>query len=645
MNKYLNFIKMNIFSPYTILTLFLVLFIVRVLYLDADPYFLKTVGDMGDEGYWAYNARNAVLFNNWIIDDFNQAIATAPLFSLMLFASFKLLGIGYFQDRIISAVAGWLTLVVLYFFIKDAWNKKAALISLVILGFNAIFIMFNRLGMVESTVILFLLLTYYLWYKSNLNPIFYVLSGICFSFALLTKITSFYFIPALIVLWILEKIRKNLQLKNIIIFVFSAAIPFLIYLLFILIPYWTELSPFLISVSGKQNLATYTLGIFNFLSSSFFGFIPVFLLLIPSILYLANLFSKLKPEKPLFSNMEELLIKMNYIEIVALSWLVGGTIGLLFSDLSERRFLIFFIPLVIIFTKVLVDKHEFNLNMIVWKLTNIATKGSLILKIVLAFLIVIPLFSILINLGTLIHFPDYYTYLNILILTFVSVASLLILSYLNRREIRYMFAAVILLSLGCIIALPFFPFLQSIIFNLSWVINIPSNYSLIYGILLFCLFFYLFFAFKWQKNIGPKFISSILIIYILFNFAVIGTQISNPTFTISENSKYINNYTEKGDITIGFWSHELSLENRILPLWYLPNDPQFKYINSNISKYSPKFILVAKTFDKNKNADLNTIYPKISSYPNHKFIKEFDLYPYPYTNNYRIIIYLYKITG
>lgn len=644
----MDFIKKNIYSPYTILSLFLILFLVRVLFLDADPYFMKGLGDIGDEGYWTYNARNAALFNTWIIDDFNQALATAPLFSLMVFSSFKLLGVGYFQLRIVSALAGWLTLVILYVFVKDTWSKKAALFTLVILGFNSVFIMYNRLGMVESSMSFFLILTFYMWYKGNKNAIFYILSGICFSFAILTKITAFYFIPALIVLGIFEKVRKNLELKNIAYFVVSGAIPLLIYLIFLLIPYWTKLSPFLISVSGKQNLLTSITGPLSFIFVPFFGFFPIFLLLIPLILYLASLLLKIEDNRKGFINLKNNIFKMNYMEIVALSWIIGGSLGLSFSDLSERRFLIFFVPLSIIFTKVLIDKCEFDLYKIIWKLTSNITSANITMKTILTILVILPILSFIMSTGTYYHFlpNNSYDLLKILSLTgAICLFTFLFLTYINNYKSRYTFSVVILISFGCIISVPLIRLIEKLIFTFWGFTGIYINSMIILIVLLF-LFIYLLFAFNWKKNllkITYPSLKSIFIIYILFNFLIIGIQVSNPTFTAYENSKDLTNYLDKGDVITGPWSHDLSLENEMLPIWYLPEDPQFKTINPDISVYHPKYILIWKKFEGNKKADLKSPYVKLEEYPNSKFIKNMQLYPYPYTKNYRLVLYLYEI--
>lgn len=76
-------LKEIIYNPFFILGLFLIFLFIRVIYLDADPCFLKRFGDVGDEGYWAHNARNAILFGRWMIDDYQ--LSPLDLYFLLWF--------------------------------------------------------------------------------------------------------------------------------------------------------------------------------------------------------------------------------------------------------------------------------------------------------------------------------------------------------------------------------------------------------------------------------------------------------------------------------------------------------------------------------------------------------------------------------
>lgn len=644
-----EFLKKFVYNPYAIAGLFFSLFLVRIIYLNADPSFLMGIGDVGDEGYWAYNARNAILFHHWIIDDFNQSIAAAPLFSVLVFLSFKLFGLGLFQDRLVSAVASFLTLIVLYFFTKDTWNKKAALCSVLILGFNAVFVMHNKLGQVESTMMFFLLLTFYLWYKGNNKAIFYFISGIFFSLAVLTKITASYFIFGMLVLWALECVRKNSKLKDILLFLVGAAVPALVYIIFVLFPYWTKLYPFLVSVSGKVALVSLPYEIVKLQFNGFFGLIPDFILAIPLILYMAVLLCKMTHKSGSDLEIRKYIVKMNYMEIVALSWIFGGLSILLFTDFASRRFLVFLIPMTIIFTKILVDNYEFDLDKIIWGLVEIINKERLWIKIVVSFIIVFSIYSFLMVFLklTLLSYSDE-SILSISLLYSLATLIFLLLPYFNtNRKVNYAKALTVLISFCGLIFLILLKLLQTLYFYIAanigiLTLNLDNSMAVASFLIIFPFFFISFIRSKNLLNITSKFTRNLFIIYLLINVALVGIQLTTSTFTIVESSQDLQGCIGNGDVVIGFWSHELSFENEMLPLWYLPNDSNFNTINQNISEYHPKFILISEIFDSRKN-DLSQAYPTLSEFKKVKFIKKINLCPYPYTHNYKIVVDLYEI--
>lgn len=670
-------LKEIIYNPFVIFGLFLIFLFIRVIYLDADPCFLKRFGDVGDEGYWAHNARNAILFGRWMIDDY-QALATGPLFSVMIYTSFKLFGVGLFQARLVSAIAGWLTLILLYFFIKDSWNKKAAVITIIILGFNNAFLMYNRLGLVESSMIFFLVATFYLWYKGNNWDGFYVLSGIIFALAILTKLTAVYFAPAIIILWIFEYIRKTFKKEKAIYFMVGAAVPLIAHVLFFVIPYWDKLYPFLSASSEGKTILTLPLDIARVTFNYFLGLPSVFLLLIPVIFYLINMAIKIDyGAKSTYSNLKETIQAMNFIEVAALSWIIGGVVGVILGDLSDRRFVMFIIPITILFTTILLNESVFDLSEVIRHTTEIFSKGEAKIKIVTGLLVFLPIYSfsvsafysIFIRIGynashiLAIFIPSTFTSFLVgcdatiaLLLIFGSLSLLFLLLFtiiiLYFKLSQYLYSLIIIVSMGCLIAAPLHTLTIILNQHFSAITGMGSSYLalshlLVIGIISIIPFFYLLFAFIWRKNmlkITPKFIHSILIIYFVLNFTVIGIGLISPTFTIAENSRSLQNYIGKGDIIIGPLGHELSFENEAFPLWYVPYSNSLGKLNQNVSKYDPKFLLVSEVFN-NKPSNMSCIYPRLNESSNTTFVKKIKLCPYPFTEDYKSILNLYKIGG
>src|SRR3989338_1039186 len=98
---------------FLLLVVFILIFI-RFFYLDADPSFFKRVGDIADEGYWTHNARTAVLFDNWTTDDMTQSLFLSPLYSFLVYGSFKIGGVSLYSARMVSVFFSLLTLLFLY---------------------------------------------------------------------------------------------------------------------------------------------------------------------------------------------------------------------------------------------------------------------------------------------------------------------------------------------------------------------------------------------------------------------------------------------------------------------------------------------------------------------------------------------------
>lgn len=643
-------------GPYLVFTLFLVLFIIRILYLDADPSFIKELGDVGDEGYWVHNARNAILFDNWMIDDFNQSLSASPLYSLMLYLCFRLFGLGLLQDHLVSVITSFLTLIVLYFFIKDVHSRKAALYSVLILGFNAVYLSYNKLGHVETSMIFFLLLAYYLWYKGNSKKILYLISGIFFALAVLTKITAIYFGIGFLLLWALEKVRStDFKWKTISYFIAGTTIPLLIYIMFLVVPYWDKLSPFLLSVSGRSAFLSLPYSIASLAYNTFFGLIPVFLLLIPLICYLTYLLTKISYNKGENLNIREYILKMDYLEILVLTWLLSGLAMFSCTDFGTRRFLVFLIPMTLILTKIWVDNCQFNINKMIWTLVDILTDNKIWAKILVSLVIVFPVYAAFIKFAPFIKFFKFgfavdLTYILLSLLGTLLIVVFLISPYLKtNQKIRHLKAVTILTSLSGWIILPLINLINLNSPFLSVYLNITLHplHRIMILFLVIIIIIFLFILNQKLFKVTRKFTRNLLIIYLLVNLLIIGMQFASPSYTIVEGSKSLQNHVPAGGVVIGKFSHELSFENQIFPLWYLPYDNQYKTINQNISQYPPRFLLTPEKFVLSQYpiADLETheTYPTVGDFKKVKFIKKIYLCPYPYTNQSRIILNLYEI--
>jgi 4-amino-4-deoxy-L-arabinose transferase-like glycosyltransferase len=641
---YKKIIHHPLFFPLCITSIFLLLAFIRFIHLDADPIFLKRFGDIGDEGDWANNARNVILFGHWIMDDWNS-LAAAPLFSVFLFISFKLFGIGLFQDRLVSAIAGFLTLIILYIFINDVWSKKAALTSVIILGISSTFLMYNRLGIMESTMILFMVLTLFFWYKGFSNwRGFYLMSGLTFSLAILTKFTAVYFFPVIFLIWIveyfkdIENFKMRIQIRNILYFTIGTVTVLSYFIIFYFIPNLSKFLPFLSASSADDiNLFALPLHLSQISFNNLLGYPDVFLLLIPLLLYFISLGLKIDYKSNVtVSNIKKNLQKMNFIEIASVCWIIGGLLGVVTSDLVDRRFVMFIIPITILFTKILLNDYNFDFNHIFSHVSNILKYGELKIRYITYSLLLIPIYSFFtIFYSSIFGSSEFGAWIILLIFIIILVT---INSFFNNS--KKLNLSIILISVVCLFFGPFFAFLNVFNENFFGITDININF-LISPLLLIIPLLFLFYAFKYRNNllrITPKFINTILILYLVINVSLIGFSTIFPTFTIVDNSKELNNFINKGDVIIGPLSSELSFENQAYPLRYLPYDPQFHNMNKNITYYNPKYLLV-----NFKGESL--YYAHLKDYPNNKPIKWIKLCPYPFSKKYKWEFVLYQINN
>ncbi len=177
-------------STFGIGLLFLLLFALRALHPTADPPVDLdwSGGIFFDEGMLVHGARNKILFGSWDLDEWND-FYLSPVLSYIKWAVLSVVGVGIAQERMIPLAFGFLTLIVFYLALKESFGRKTAVLGVFLLGFNHVFLMFNRLGLTETPVTFFMVLTAYLWQKGfasagtpptrhRLRPVAFCLSGI-----------------------------------------------------------------------------------------------------------------------------------------------------------------------------------------------------------------------------------------------------------------------------------------------------------------------------------------------------------------------------------------------------------------------------------------------------------------------------------
>jgi len=219
-----------------VIFLFALLLLVRILYPTADaPGSLSTsAGAYLDESSTGHNARNKVLYGRWVTDEWNPFIYS-PLFTLLQYINFSLLGVSFCSQHFLPVLLSWLSLILFYFGLKEYFNRRTALLALVLLGFNYFFIMFNRLALFENLVVFFAAATFYFFQKGlkQTNKIWFFFAGIAAFLTLTAKgMSAHHFVLACFITLLFYPSRK----KNISFFLTGLILIGAIWLFFFYLP-------------------------------------------------------------------------------------------------------------------------------------------------------------------------------------------------------------------------------------------------------------------------------------------------------------------------------------------------------------------------------------------------------------------------
>jgi len=149
-----------------------------------------------------------------------------PLVFAVQFLFFNLFGNSLFTARLPFALLGIATIYIFYLLIKKLFkNEDIALLSAFVLAVSSYHAWISRIGYLEIFVIFFSVLTFYLFLEALQNHKKFLLFGVSLGLAALTKYTSIFILPVVIV-YLLIKNKKLLLNKY---FIFSLIIAFLIF--------------------------------------------------------------------------------------------------------------------------------------------------------------------------------------------------------------------------------------------------------------------------------------------------------------------------------------------------------------------------------------------------------------------------------
>ena len=135
---------------FLILVAVLVSLFFRLYDITIDPFPASVTGaSWYDEGAYAHNARNKILFQNWTLEYDNwNPMYISPIHTFLTFISFKYFGVSTFSARVFPVLLGLISIFFVSFilFLK---NKTAGLVYLCLLLSNLIMVAYSRVNTLE----------------------------------------------------------------------------------------------------------------------------------------------------------------------------------------------------------------------------------------------------------------------------------------------------------------------------------------------------------------------------------------------------------------------------------------------------------------------------------------------------------------
>jgi 4-amino-4-deoxy-L-arabinose transferase-like glycosyltransferase len=310
-----------------LLIILLAVTVAKFIHIEADPWLIKSTTDIHDEAWWAENARLKIQNNYWIEDNLAGGIAVSPIVNVIYYISFKLFGISFFSLRIFSLVASLLSLISYFILSKKILKKlEEALISTVIFASLPLYFIIARTGLLETSMLLFLLISINLVYQSN-NIFNFFLSGTIAGLGIYLKGSFIVLIPIIICFLLLT--NKEQLKKKLILYLIAFAIINCVFYIFYYIPYYQKFVAYFqafnaefYSISELLNPLGIPIRLANIFSKETitdpFIFIYIFLIIYKSVFYNWN--------------------KEQYILATAI---LVGFIFTLFTDFNDRRLILF----------------------------------------------------------------------------------------------------------------------------------------------------------------------------------------------------------------------------------------------------------------------------------------------------------------
>jgi 4-amino-4-deoxy-L-arabinose transferase-like glycosyltransferase len=171
--------------------------VLRLQHIKADPppllvHLTNSAGIYFDEAMYCHNARNKLLFDTWMTDDWNPVLYNGILTGIY-YGGFKLFGLSIVTMKVVNIVFGLLGILFLYLAIRNTLSLPYALGFGFLFAVDFYWTMYNRVGLLENFSTLFFIISYSFSVRAKDKPRNMMLFGVCVALAVLSKYLFFYF--------------------------------------------------------------------------------------------------------------------------------------------------------------------------------------------------------------------------------------------------------------------------------------------------------------------------------------------------------------------------------------------------------------------------------------------------------------------
>jgi len=158
-----------------------------------------------DEAFYAQVSREMFQSSNWIdLTWAGQAWADKPpVYMWATTCFYKVFGVNEFSARLTSSIAGIALVLLIYLFARRLFSPRTGMISSIMALSTYHLLWFSKMGTLDVTFTLFLVLSVYCFLRSVERPVYLIFSFAWFGYAFLTKGVGALLIPMILGVYVI----------------------------------------------------------------------------------------------------------------------------------------------------------------------------------------------------------------------------------------------------------------------------------------------------------------------------------------------------------------------------------------------------------------------------------------------------------